>query len=112
VRPWNRSGSRANAGTLFAFAAVSIGVMVLRITDKTRVRPFKTPLLFVVAPLSVIGCVVLFMALNNESKILFAVWAVIGLVFYFLFGFWNSNIRKGVVDVVDLEDHGSGEPPA
>ncbi len=110
--PVGQLADYSNAGTLFAFAAVSIGVMVLRFTDKNRVRPFKTPFVFIVAPLSIIGCVVLFAALNMESKILFSVWAGIGLVFYFLFGFWNSNIRKGVVDTVPLEDHGSGEPPA
>src|SRR6476646_9363043 len=68
----------SNAGTLFAFAAVSVGVMVLRFTDPGRVRPFRTPLLFVVAPASILGCLLLFFSLNIESKTLFAVWAVIG----------------------------------
>ena len=33
----------AASGTLFAFAAVSIAVLVLRRTDPTRHRPFRTP---------------------------------------------------------------------
>ena len=110
--PVGQLADYSNAGTLFAFAAVSLGVMILRFTDKTRHRPFKTPLVFVVAPLSILGCVVLFMSLNMESKILFTGWAAIGLVFYFLFGFWNSNVRRGVVDVVELDESGSGQPPA
>jgi APA family basic amino acid/polyamine antiporter len=110
--PVGQLADYSNAGTLFAFAAVSFGVMMLRFTDKTRVRPFKTPLLFLVAPLSILGCVVLFFSLGPESKILFAVWSTIGLVFYFLFGFWNSNVRRGITDTVPLEEHGSGEPPA
>src|SRR3954466_1834977 len=77
----------SNSGTLFAFAAVSLGVMLLRVRDKNRVRPFRTPAIWVVAPLSIIGCLVLFLKLNMESKLVFFVWAAIGLVFYFLYGY-------------------------
>ena len=91
----------SNSGTLFAFAAVSLGVMILRVKDKDRARPFRTPLLFVVAPLAILGCVVLFMSLNIESQLVFAVWAVVGLIFYFLYGRRNSNLARGIIDVVD-----------
>ena len=91
----------SNSGTLFAFAAVSLGVMILRLTDKSRHRPFRTPLLWVVAPLSIIGCIVLFMSLNVESTILFLVWSIIGLVFYFLYGYRKSHVGRGIIDVVD-----------
>jgi len=89
----------SNAGTLFAFAAVSLGVMILRFTDKNRVRPFKTPLLFIVAPLSIVGCLLLFFSLGVESKMVFFGWTAIGLVLYFLYGFWQSNVRRGVIEV-------------
>ena len=110
--PVSQLANYSNAGTLFAFAAVSLGVLILRFTDPTRHRPFRTPLLFVVAPLSILGCLLLFFSLDDRSIMLFCAWAVVGLVFYFLFGFWNSNVRKGVDETVPLEDHGSGEPPA
>src|SRR5215210_6835691 len=64
----------SNAGTLFAFAAVSLGVMILRKKDPGRPRPFRTPALYVVAPLSIVGCLLLFVNLNVESKLLFASW--------------------------------------
>ncbi len=99
----------SNAGTLFAFAAVSLGVMILRFTDKNRVRPFKTPLVFIVAPLSIIGCALLFFSLGMESKMVFFGWALIGLVLYFAFGFWNSNVRKGVIE--DHENDADLPPP-
>ncbi|MEA3033530.1 MAG: basic amino acid/polyamine antiporter, family [Sphingomonadales bacterium] len=92
----------SNAGTLFAFAAVSVGVMVLRFTDPGRVRPFRTPLLFVVAPLSILGCLLLFFSLNIESKTIFAVWTGIGLLFYFLYGYRHSHVARGVVEVPEL----------
>ena len=96
----------SNAGTLFAFAAVSVGVMILRVTDRTRPRPFRTPLLWVVAPLSVLGCLMLFLSLAIQSKLLFLVWSTIGLVLYFSYGFWRSNVRRGVLD----SDDESGTP--
>ena len=102
--PVGQLADYSNAGTLFAFAAVSLGVMILRFTDKSRPRPFRTPLLFVVAPLSILGCLVLFLSLNGESKGLFVGWALLGLLFYFAYGFWRSNVARGVVDGDDDGD--------
>jgi len=92
----------SNAGTLFAFAAVSIGVMVLRYTDPNRPRPFRTPLVFVVAPLSILGCLLLFFSLGIESKELFFFWTLAGLVFYFLYGFRKSHLGRGITEVPEL----------
>ena len=92
----------SNAGTLFAFAAVSLGVMILRKRDPGRARPFRTPALYVVAPLSIAGCALLFLNLNVESKLLFVTWTVIGLVVYFLYGYRHSSLARGVVEVPEL----------
>jgi APA family basic amino acid/polyamine antiporter len=92
----------SNAGTLFAFAAVSLAVMVLRKKDPGRRRPFRTPALYVVAPLSIAGCLLLFVNLNTESKLLFLTWTVLGLIFYFLYGYRHSNLARGVVDVPEV----------
>ena len=101
----------SNGGTLFAFAAVSIGVMILRVTDRSRPRPFRTPLLWVVAPLSVFGCVVLFLSLPMTAKLVFLVWALMGLVLYFSYGFWRSNVRRGVIDSDDPDSDMTGVAP-
>jgi APA family basic amino acid/polyamine antiporter len=96
--PVGRLVDYSNSGTLFAFAAVSVGVMVLRFTDPNRARPFRTPFVFIIAPASIVGCIVLFLSLDSKSKELFAVWTTIGLIFYFCYGFWKSNVRNGVED--------------
>ncbi len=44
--------SLANAGTLAAFIAVAIALMVLRRTDPNVERPFRVPLAWIVAPLA------------------------------------------------------------
>jgi basic amino acid/polyamine antiporter, APA family len=108
--PVGQLADYSNSGTLFAFAAVSLGVMILRFTDKTRVRPFRTPFVFVVAPASIIGCAVLFMSLDGKSKGLFIAWTAIGLVFYFCYGFWKSNVRRGVTDAEPLVEGPGGTP--
>jgi APA family basic amino acid/polyamine antiporter len=92
----------SNAGTLFAFAMVSLGVMLLRRRDPGRKRPFRTPMVYLVGPLSIAGCALLFVNLNIESKLLFVCWTVIGLVFYFLYGYRHSHVGRGIVDVPEL----------
>jgi APA family basic amino acid/polyamine antiporter len=108
--PVGQLADYSNSGTLFAFGAVSLGVMILRFTDKNRVRPFRTPLLFVVAPASIIGCVTLFLSLDIKSKTLFYSWTAIGLVFYFCYGFWKSNVRRGEENDEPLVEGPGGMP--
>ncbi|MEK6541752.1 MAG: amino acid permease, partial [Pseudomonadota bacterium] len=61
--PVGQLANISNSGTLFAFAAVAIAVMVLRRTDAGRARPFRTPVVMVTAPLAIIGCAYLFYSL-------------------------------------------------
>lgn len=93
----------SNAGTLFAFAAVSIGVLILRVTDSTRFRPFRTPIVWVVAPLSIAGCLLLFLSLGIESKMVFLVWTLFGLVVYFFYGYRHSHVGRGLVEVHETD---------
>jgi APA family basic amino acid/polyamine antiporter len=100
----------SNSGTLFAFAMVSIAVLVLRRTDPTRHRPFRTPAVMLVAPLAAIGCVYLFVSLPSETIMLFFGWAFFGLVVYFLYGYRKSHVGRGSVEVHEPEIHDI-EPP-
>lgn len=100
----------SNAGTLFAFAAVSVGVLILRVRDPGRHRPFRTPLLWVVAPLSVAGCLLLFFSLGIESKMVFLVWTLLGLAIYFLYGYRTSHVGRGIVEVHE-DDAGIPQVP-
>src|SRR5690606_21683800 len=45
-----------NIGTLFAFVLVALGVMVLRIREPDRHRPFRTPAVWLVAPAAIVSC--------------------------------------------------------
>ena len=88
----------SNSGTLFAFAMVGIAVLVLRRKDPDRKRPFRTPFVYIVAPIAIIGCVYLFVSLSGYTKLLFVGWAVIGLVVYFLYSRGKSHVGRGIID--------------
>ena len=93
----------SNSGTLFAFAAVSIAVMVLRRTDPTRRRPFRTPAIMLTAPIAILGCIYLFFSLGMSTKLMFVGWAAIGLVVYFSYSYRRSHVGRGVVDVPESD---------
>jgi APA family basic amino acid/polyamine antiporter len=93
----------SNSGTLFAFAAVSIAVMVIRKSDPDRHRPFRTPAVMITAPLAIFGCLFLFYKLDPKSQALFAIWAVIGLVVYFAYSRSRSHVGRGLDEVHELD---------
>ena len=100
--PLQKIAELANAGTLCAFTAVSLSMIVLRIQKPTLVRVFKTPVFWLIGPAAIIGCIWLFTSLSDIAKIWFAEWNAIGLVFYFCYGFWRSRLRG----VAKLESEG------
>src|SRR5438034_101236 len=84
-----------NIGTLFAFALVSIGVIVLRHTDKDRPRPFRVPFVHVIGIASALLCVFVMKGLPTLAWVRFGWWLVIGLVLYFVYGYRHSTLRRG-----------------
>jgi APA family basic amino acid/polyamine antiporter len=103
----------SNSGTLFAFFTVAIGVLILRRTDPTRHRPFRTPLVWVICPLAAAGCVFLFFQLSGYTEVMFLGWTLIGLVVYFLYSRSRSHVGLGHVEVheVDSDVPPSSVPP-
>jgi APA family basic amino acid/polyamine antiporter len=93
----------SNAGTLFAFAAVSLAVMVLRHTQPSRKRPFRTPAVYLFGSLSVFGCVMLFLFLPWQAQLLFPIWSAAGLVFYYAYGYRHSHVGRGITEVPDSD---------
>jgi APA family basic amino acid/polyamine antiporter len=106
--PVGKLADYSNSGTLFAFAMVAISVLVLRLKDPSRKRPFRTPAVYIVAPLAIIGCVILYAKLPLIAVLVLPVWGAIGLLVYFGYGRSHSSVGRGVVDVEedDPESHG------
>jgi APA family basic amino acid/polyamine antiporter len=101
--PVGKLADISNSGTLFAFAAVSIAVLVLRRTDPDRKRPFRTPLIWLTAPVAIAGCLYLFLSLSWETIRLFLIWAGLGLVVYFAYSRSRSHLGRGHVEVHETE---------
>jgi APA family basic amino acid/polyamine antiporter len=83
-----------NIGTLFAFALVCAGVLVLRVTEPNRARPFKVPLVWVIAPLGVAACLFIMVGLPPQAWVRFAWWLGIGILIYAFYGYRNSKLRR------------------
>ncbi|MHB1844314.1 MAG: amino acid permease [Deltaproteobacteria bacterium] len=86
-------GELVSIGTLLAFALVCAGVPVLRILDPKAHRPFRTPAVWVVAPLGVLSSLGLMAGLPLETWLRLIVWMAIGLAIYFGYGRRHSKLR-------------------
>jgi APA family basic amino acid/polyamine antiporter len=83
-----------NIGTLFAFALVCLGVLVLRVVEPDRPRPFRVPLVWVVAPAGAAACLFIMVGLPYQAWERFAIWLGIGLLMYFAYGATHSKLRR------------------
>jgi len=82
-----------NSGTWFAFAIVSIGVVVLRVVEPDRPRPFRVPLVWLVGPLGAAACGFIMIGLPAQAWERFGAWLALGLVVYVAYGYRHSRLR-------------------
>jgi APA family basic amino acid/polyamine antiporter len=92
-----------NIGTLFAFVIVAIGVLVLRLREPARERPFRTPAIWIVAPGAILSCAFLMSQLPLITWIRFGAWLIIGIVIYFTYGYRRSRVHRAA-DLQDLDN--------
>lgn len=83
-----------NIGTLFAFVAVSAGVLVLRRKEPNRARPFRVPLVPLTPVISIAACTYLMFQLPRKTWVFFGLWLVLGMLIYLLYGFRHSRLRR------------------
>jgi APA family basic amino acid/polyamine antiporter len=81
-------------GTLLAFVAVCGGILILRRTAPKAKRPFKTPLVWFVAPAGIATCGLMMFSLSDGTWVRLVVWTAIGVVIYFVYGIWHAAPSK------------------
>jgi APA family basic amino acid/polyamine antiporter len=85
-------GELVSIGTLFAFAIVCIGVLVLRITQPDLPRPFRAPAVWLVAPAGAVSAAFLMFGLPVDTWVRLGLWLLAGLAIYALYGTRHSTL--------------------
>ncbi len=93
LTPIDDIGRMVNIGTLLAFVIVSISVMVLRYTNPSQPRPFRTPWVPLIPILGVISNGYMMYKLGIWNWIRLVVWLAIGLVVYFTYSVKHSRVQ-------------------
>ena len=83
----------SNIGTLFAFALVAAGVLILRYREPERKRAFRAPGGLLAPIITILTCLLLMAGLPIMNWIRFFVWLGIGLVIYFTYSRKRSTLR-------------------
>jgi basic amino acid/polyamine antiporter, APA family len=83
----------SNIGTLFAFALVAAGVLILRYREPNRRRAFRAPGGPLAPIMTIITCLLLMAGLPIMNWIRFFVWLGIGLVIYFTYSRKRSTLQ-------------------
>ncbi|ACZ85755.1 amino acid permease [Streptosporangium roseum] len=94
--PLGQLAEATSIGTLFAFAIVNVGVLVLRRTRPDLPRSFRTPLFPITPILGVIFCIIVMLGLAGVTWLAFAIWILVGLLAYFLYGYRHSRLNRSV----------------
>ena len=84
----------SNIGTLFAFALVAGGVLILRYREPNRHRAFRAPGGPLAPIMTILTCLLLMAGLPIMNWIRFFVWLAIGLVIYFSYSRKRSTLRE------------------
>jgi APA family basic amino acid/polyamine antiporter len=96
-----------NIGTLLAFAMVCAAVLVLRVQRPDARRPFRCPLVYLVAPLGITVNLVLTLFLGKDTWLRLVVWLAIGLVIYTLYSRRHSLVSRHLMHEITAPP----EPP-
>jgi APA family basic amino acid/polyamine antiporter len=97
-----------NIGTLMAFVIVCGAVLLLRIREPNAPRPFRTPFLFVMAPLGILVNLTMALFLPPLTWLRLVVWLAAGLCIYFGYGYWRSVVGRRLRGEEIPPDHLSG----
>ena len=88
----------SNIGTLFAFALVAGGVLILRFREPDRQRHFRAPGGLLAPIVTILTCLLLMAGLPIMNWIRFFIWLLIGLVVYYFYGRKHSELATAKIE--------------
>lgn len=89
----------SSMATLATFIFVLCAVLAMRVKKPDLRRPFKCPVVFIIAPIAIMMCFYLFFQLvENEGKPFFSI-LFIGLIIYALYGYKNSIMNHNMTNI-------------
>jgi APA family basic amino acid/polyamine antiporter len=92
--PINFLALLVSIGTLLAFVVVCAGIMILRVQAPNAKRPFRTPYVWVVAPLGIFFCGAMMASLPIDTWWRLVLWTAAGLIIYFVYGIRHASPSK------------------
>jgi basic amino acid/polyamine antiporter, APA family len=91
--PLQNIAAVANAGTLIAFIAVAVCMIVTRRTHPQHPRMYGEAATWIIGVVAIIGCIYLFSSLQTRTMVSVLIWNVAGLAVYFLWARRNSLLE-------------------
>ena len=86
IFPLDEIVALANAGTLVAFTAVALCMLILRRRAPSLRRGFRTPLAWIIGPIAICGCLYLMASLPQKTQLWFLAWNLAGVAGYLFYG--------------------------
>jgi APA family basic amino acid/polyamine antiporter len=71
--------------------------MIVRVKAPRANRPFRTPLIWLVAPAGIAVCGLMIFSLSNGTWIRLVVWTILGTAIYFAYGIRHALPSKWTV---------------
>jgi APA family basic amino acid/polyamine antiporter len=97
IFPFDTLAELVSVGTLLAFIAVCVGIMILRVTAPRATRNFRIPYVWFVAPAGAIICLVMMVSKfisSPDTMGRLIIWTIVGLLIYFAYGVWHAAPSK------------------
>lgn len=94
--PIEKATQMCSMGTLLAFAMISGAVLLLRFQAPQLERPYKAPLVYLVAPAGVLFNFWLMTRVRSDTWKAFLVWSAVGIAVYFLYSWRKSHLGNRI----------------
>ena len=96
-----------NIGTLLAFVMVCAAVLILRFQRPDAQRPFRCPVVYLVAPLGIVVNLALTLFLAKDTWLRLVIWLAIGLLIYGFYSRRHSLVSRHLMHEITAPP----EPP-